>query len=209
MAMSKLSELSEDEAENIKNQIIQQIENSFPEDKKEFAKQQIFSMNAEQLEEFLKQNKLIKSQQKSQCVFCSIMSGEIQSYKIDENKEAIAVLEINPISEGHTLIIPKKHILFKDKIPLALSSFAQKIAKKIKAKLKPKEVKIIPSELFGHEIINILPIYKNETFDSKRYHTKPEELEEIQKKFEKEDKIIKKPKRKKIKEKIWLPKRIP
>ena len=70
-------------------------------------------------------------------------------------------------------------------------------------------MKILPSNLFGHEIINILPIYKNETLDSKRLQAKPEELEEIQKIISKEKKIIKKPKTEKIKGKIWLPKRIP
>ncbi len=200
--------LSEDETKEIKSQIIKQIEDNFPEDKKEFAKNQIRSMNSQQLETFLNQNKLIKPQ-KNQCVFCSIISGEFDSYKIDENKTAIAVLEINPISKGHILVIPKKHTLFKDEIPSSLSSFAQKIAKKIKTKFKPREIKIVPSELSGHEIINIFPVYKNESIDSKRYKAHEEELVEIQKKFDKKEKILKKLKIEKIKEKIWLPRRIP
>lgn len=202
--------ISEDETEEIKNQIIKQIEENFPEEKKEFAKRQILSMNPQQLETFLSKNKLIKPQS-NQCIFCSIISGEIQSYKIGENKKAIAVLEINPISKAHSLVIPKKHVLFKNKIPSTLSSFAQKIAKKIKTKFKPKEVKIIPSELFGHEIINIFPVYRNETIDSKRYNIKPEELKWIQEKFEKKEAEEVKTKIEKIgeKEKIWLPKRIP
>ncbi|MBA7649248.1 hypothetical protein ES703_57043 [subsurface metagenome] len=207
--------LSPEQVEQIKHQIIQQIDSNFPEDKKESAKQQIKLMSPEQLEEFLEKNKLMKTQQDSsknqQCIFCSIISGNIQSYKIDENEKAIAVLEINPISKGHTIIIPKEHIPSSEKIPQGAFSLAKKLAKKIKTKLKLKDIKISSSNLFGHEIINILPVYENETLDSKRNQAKPEELEELQKilKEKPKEKIVKKPRTKKLKEKIWLPKRIP
>ena len=45
------------------------------------------------------------------CVFCKIIKGEIPSYKIYEDDDVLAFLDINPVSPGHTLIIPKKHIL--------------------------------------------------------------------------------------------------
>lgn len=45
------------------------------------------------------------------CVFCKIISGDIPSYKIYEDNDILAFLDINPTSAGHTLIIPKKHIL--------------------------------------------------------------------------------------------------
>lgn len=207
--------LSPEQVEQIKHQIIQQIDSNFPEDKKESAKQQIKLMSPEQLEEFLEKNKLMKNQQsqnkEQQCIFCSIISGDVQSYKIDENEKAIAILEINPISKGHTLVIPKEHISSSEKIPQGAFSLAKKIAKKIKTKLKLKDIKISSSNLFGHEIINILPVYENETLDSKRNQAKPEELEELQKilKEKPKEKIVKKPRTKKLKEKIWLPKRIP
>lgn len=209
--------LSPDQISQIKAQILKQIEN-FPEDKKELAKQQIESMNSEQLEQFLQQNKLIKQESsqdsQAQCIFCSIIAGNALSYKIEEDKNAIVVLEINPISKGHILIIPKEHKSFKDKIPEVFSEILEKITKKIKAKFKPKEIKIFPSNLFGHGIINVLPVYKDEDINSKRHSAKPEELEQLKKTFEKKGKekivkIIKKPKAKKIKEKLWLPRRIP
>jgi histidine triad (HIT) family protein len=43
------------------------------------------------------------------CLFCKIVNGEIPSYKIYEDEVCIAFLDINPHSNGHTLIIPKKH----------------------------------------------------------------------------------------------------
>ena len=199
--------LSEEQSRGVKNQIIQHIESTFPEDKKDSAKQQVESMSSEQLEEFIKQNNLARenqSQEGAQCIFCAISSGNIQSYKIDENKSTVATLEINPISKGHILIIPKKH---SNKISKRAISFAEKISRKIKSKLKPKDVITSSGNLFGHEIMNVIPVYQNESSNSQRYKAEKEELEKVQKILTK--KTIRKPRTKKISEKIWIPKRIP
>ncbi|GAJ20878.1 unnamed protein product, partial [marine sediment metagenome] len=196
--------LPEEQIAQIKQQLIQQIDSTFPEDKKEFAKQQIEAMNSEQLEEFLKQNKLIKTQttqvpqtqqepQTQQSIFRNIVSGQISSSKIDENKYAIAVLEINPVSKGHTILIPKQEATSVEKIPQPVFSLAKKVSKKIKSKLKPKEVKISSSNAFGEFIINVFPVYENESLNSQRYHADETELQELQRKLEKKTikKIIK------------------
>src|SRR3989344_4761829 len=94
----------------IKNQIIENIEKNFPEDRRKFAIEQIENLEPEELEEFLKNNGIgLSENSEQQCIFCSINSGKIDSYNVGENAEAIAILEINPISKGHTIIIPKKH----------------------------------------------------------------------------------------------------
>lgn len=208
--------ISEEQAKEIKKQIIQQIESTFPEDKKSQAKKQIELMNPEQLEEFLEKNKLIASQLSGnkgiqECIFCSIISEKIPSYKVDENKSASAILEINPISTAHILIIPKKHSSFKEKIPKDISSLSEKISKKIKKEFSPKEILTSKTSLFGHDVINLVPVYENETLDSERRQAKKEELEELQKILTKKKKeTIKKSKHQKIDEKkLWLPKRIP
>lgn len=43
------------------------------------------------------------------CIFCKIVAGEIPCYKIYEDNDFLAFLDIQPISKGHTLIVPKKH----------------------------------------------------------------------------------------------------
>ena len=43
------------------------------------------------------------------CVFCKIANKEIPSYKIYEDEKVLAFLDINPFTQGHTLLIPKKH----------------------------------------------------------------------------------------------------
>jgi histidine triad (HIT) family protein len=206
--------LSDEQIQAIKKQIIEQIDSSFPEDKKESAKQQIEDMSEEELEVFLEKNKLVKQPEENPCVFCSIISDKIPAYKLAENKKAIAVLEINPISKAHILILPKEHFLGEEKIPNEAHTLAKKIAKKIKSKLKPRQVKIFFSEFMGHEAINLLPIYKEEKENSPRKKANEKELEELKKMLE-ERKTIKKAKPQKIekidkpKGKMWLPKRIP
>ena len=46
----------------------------------------------------------------SDCIFCKIIKGEIPSYKVYEDENFIAFLDIFPLNPGHTLLIPKKHI---------------------------------------------------------------------------------------------------
>ncbi|GHU31993.1 hypothetical protein FACS1894166_04470 [Bacilli bacterium] len=46
-----------------------------------------------------------------ECVFCKIVNKEIPAKIIAENKGAIAFLDVSPMSDGHTVVVPKKHIL--------------------------------------------------------------------------------------------------
>lgn len=212
--------LTEEEIENLKEQVLNQIEKNFPEDKKDYAKEQISLMNQEEFEKFLRNNNIIKEdgeieegQEKEKCIFCSIISKEMNSYVVGENEKALAVLEINPISKAHVLIIPKSHDSdLKEKETKALE---EEIKKKISSIFNPKKIEIASSQLFGHKVINILPVYEDENIKSKRMKISKEELEEIQNKFNEELKKkktekVRKPRIKKMKEeKIWLPKRIP
>ncbi len=43
------------------------------------------------------------------CIFCKIIGGEVPATKIMENDKFIAILDITPVTPGHTLVIPKKH----------------------------------------------------------------------------------------------------
>ena len=46
---------------------------------------------------------------KDDCIFCKIAAGEIPSRKIYEDSDLIAIMDLNPTSKGHSLIIPKEH----------------------------------------------------------------------------------------------------
>jgi histidine triad (HIT) family protein len=215
--------LTDEQVESMKSQLIKQIEASFPEDKREFAISQIEAMDSEQLENFLIKNNLIKkdgttSMSGNQCVFCSIVFGDINSYKIAENSKAIAVLEINPVSRGHVIIIPKEHIASEKGMPEEIKNLAKKVSLLIKTRLKPENVKIVLSNVMGHEIFNIIPVYEGQKDASERKSANPEELDELQKILIKKSDVKRTHKRKinikKVMEKfseeyLWLPKRIP
>ncbi|TVP98538.1 MAG: HIT domain-containing protein [Balneolaceae bacterium] len=98
-------------------------------------------------------------------IFTKIIKGEIPCYKIAENQQHIAFLDINPVSEGHTLVVPKEEIDYIFDLPDQLLSdtmvFAKKIAHAIDHTLRPVRTGII---LDGREVphahVHLIPIYK-------------------------------------------------
>lgn len=72
------------------------------------------------------------------CIFCKIVNGDIPCMKVYEDDVCLAYLDINPDSDGHTLIIPKKH--YKDiyDIPSDTLSHIYETAKKIMNILEEK-----------------------------------------------------------------------
>lgn len=73
-----------------------------------------------------------------ECIFCKIANGEIPSYKIYEDDTVFAFLDINPDSDGHTLIIPKKHFKDLDDIDLDTLNSINIASKKIKKILEER-----------------------------------------------------------------------
>ena len=128
--------ISNEEAAKIKEHLLTQLDN-FPEDKRSQISEQINSMSNEQIETFIKQNNL--NHLGGQCIFCSIIASKTPSYKIAEDSSYIAILELNPLSKGHSLIIPKEHL---EKVPESADRLVQEIKRKLVDKFNPKEVKI-------------------------------------------------------------------
>ena len=72
------------------------------------------------------------------CIFCKIISGSIPSYTIYEDDIVKVFLDINPDTNGHTLIIPKKHIVNLSDMDEATMNHMFKIAQKMKKLLEDK-----------------------------------------------------------------------
>lgn len=72
------------------------------------------------------------------CLFCKIIKGDIPCYKIYENEFVFAFLDINPDSNGHTLIIPKEHFTDIDDIDSNTLNEIFKAAKIVKKLLEEK-----------------------------------------------------------------------
>jgi histidine triad (HIT) family protein len=189
--------LTEEQSLQIKEQLLKQLDN-FPENQREVVQEKIMSMTTKEVEEFIRQNQLthLENQKKTDgnnCIFCSIVNKAVSSYILDEDKESLAVLEINPLSRGHSLILPKKHGEVEG-IPSSAFTLAKKISRVIKKKLKPKEIKISTQKITGHSIIEVLPLYGNETERKKASEKELQETIEIIKikKIPKETRKIKK-----------------
>jgi histidine triad (HIT) family protein len=85
------------------------------------------------------------------CVFCKITKGEIPSYKVYEDKNFLAFLDIHPVSPGHTLIIPKVHHRWVWDVPNTEEYF--EVAKKIAlAQRKAFNTEMILSKVYGEEV---------------------------------------------------------
>lgn len=87
------------------------------------------------------------------CVFCKIVKGEIPAYKIYEDADFLAFLDIEPWVEGHTLVVPKKHFRWVWDLPAdkvgACFAVAAKIAQHYR-KVFPTE--FVMSFIYGYNV---------------------------------------------------------
>lgn len=85
------------------------------------------------------------------CIFCKIAKGEITGYKVYEDDNFFAILDINPRSPGHTQVIPKRHYRFVWDVPNAGEYF--EVAKKIAiAQQKAFNQELIICRIDGEEV---------------------------------------------------------
>ncbi|WP_430928086.1 HIT family protein [Polaribacter marinivivus] len=96
-------------------------------------------------------------------IFTKIINGEIPSYKVAENNDFIAFLDINPNAKGHTLVVPKKEEnkifdLSKDEYS-ALMDFSYRVAKALEKTIACKRIgmSVIGLEV-PHVHVHLIPI---------------------------------------------------
>jgi histidine triad (HIT) family protein len=172
--------ITTEEASKIKEHLLTQLDN-FPEDKRAQISEQINSMTEEQVENFIKQNNL--THLGGQCIFCSIIAGKTPSYKIAEDNNYMAILELNPLSKGHSLIIPREHL---EKIPESSKTLTDEVTKKLQNKFSPSEIKINELKIMNHALMEIIPIYGDET---EKHQASEEELKALQEEILKVEQI--------------------
>lgn len=91
------------------------------------------------------------NESKESCIFCKIVKGEIPSYKVYEDENFLAFLDINPQSPGHTQVIPKDHHRWVWDVPEAGKYF--EVARKVaKAQQKAFDTDFILSKIVGDEV---------------------------------------------------------
>ncbi len=65
------------------------------------------------------------------CIFCKIVAGDIPAYKVYECANTLAFLDVGPLSEGHTLVIPKGHWTTLDQVPAPIAAEIGLVVKRV------------------------------------------------------------------------------
>ena len=107
-----------------------------------------------------------------ECIFCKLAKGEMPSEKITETDNFFAIRDINPVSEGHSLIIPKKHFVTLLDIPNNLGKELLEITKKVSDEMLEKKLGDgfnlimnnlkVAGQLVMHAHIHIIPRKEND-----------------------------------------------
>ena len=119
-------------------------------------------------------------------IFSKIIAGEIPCYKVAENDDYFAFLDINPLAKGHTLVVPKcetDYIFDLDDETLGgMVVFAKQIAAKIEKMTGCKKVAMVVLGLeVPHAHIHLIPMNTENDVDFRKEKLKlsPEEFSEI------------------------------
>ena len=125
-------------------------------------------------------------------IFSKIVNGEIPCYKIAENDRFFAFLDINPMTKGHTLVIPKveEDYIFNldDKTFSDLMLFAKRVAHAIEKAIPCKRIGVAVIGLeVPHAHIHLIPINQESdmNFKNPKLKLSPEEMIEIAAEIEK------------------------
>ena len=120
-------------------------------------------------------------------IFSRIAAGEIPSYKVAESADFFAFLDINPMVEGHTLVIPRNveaDYIFDldDDTYQGLTAFAKKVAEAIKRAIPCKRVGVAVLGMeVPHTHIHLVPLQKESDMDfrKEKLQLTPERFQEI------------------------------
>ena len=127
-------------------------------------------------------------------IFAKIAAGEIPSYKVAENEEFYAFLDINPVAKGHTLVIPRREVDYifdmEDDEIAEFQTFAKHVAVALKKAFPCKKVaQVVLGLEVPHAHIHLIPMNTEADVDfrKEKLHLSEEEMqhiaEEIRKNF--------------------------
>jgi len=172
-----------EDIERIREKLLKELE-KLPEEQVKELKERIKKASQEELINML--NKL-----QPKCLFCQIINKEIETVKIYEDNEILAVLDLYPASLGHMLVMPKKHFQFIHEIPDGLLNklfVFVKLMVPVLAEITKAEginIYVAQGQLAGqtvpHFCINIIPRFRNDKiyFGWEKKKASKEELEKL------------------------------
>ncbi len=118
-------------------------------------------------------NKKLLEEQKKNCPFCKIVSGETKSKKVYEDQHLFCVLDIKPGNEGHILIIPKKHVpvspLLEDEVLANASLVIKNLSNKLLKAFKVQGTSLflanggVAGQMMPHSVFHLIPRSKGDS----------------------------------------------
>jgi histidine triad (HIT) family protein len=107
---------------------------------------------------------------KNGCIFCDIIKEKAPCHKIYEDELSLAILDINPFSKGHCLVIPKRHVPWWHELSLdenaSLFGVAKVVADKMMKSLAPDFVCMYArGRRISHTHIFLVPTYSGDVLD--------------------------------------------
>lgn len=126
------------------------------------------------------------------CVFCEIVEGKAPAYRIYEDDLSLGILDTNPLTQGHCLVISKRHVPWwhelTEKETKSLFSVARGIAQKIMKAFRPDFVCMYArGRRIPHTHIFLLPAFGGDLLDRffntlERFQESPEDLARLKEK---------------------------
>ncbi|MFV0440949.1 MAG: HIT family protein [Lachnospirales bacterium] len=121
------------------------------------------------------------------CIFCKIISGEFSSHKVYEDEVCIGFLDINPLNNGHVLVLPKKHFIGIFDIDEETLNHIMKVVKTLSAKVQKAVnsdgITIVQNNGLLQEVkhlhFHIIPTFENSHGISFSKLENPENFEKI------------------------------
>lgn len=107
------------------------------------------------------------------CIFCKILAGELPSTVVDEDERTVAIMDINPATRGHLLVIPRNHsrdLLEIEQADLqAVTLAGQRLARRLTQRLSPDGINLINScgqhawQTVFHFHLHVIPRYAGDS----------------------------------------------
>jgi len=123
------------------------------------------------------------------CIFCKIVSGEIPSVKVYEDDRVLAFMDINPLNDGHLLIIPKAHAATIYEISeadfLAVMSATRRLASAVNKALSPEGINLLQlngkaaNQVVPHLHVHIVPRWSGDGLTVSKWDIVPGDMEKV------------------------------
>ena len=125
----------------------------------------------------------------TQCVFCEILSGELPSSLVYDGERIVAFMEINPVTPGHALVVPRRHLPYLADLTSELAGEMMIIAQRLAAALRRSSLRTEGVNLFYadgeaafqevfHAHLHVIPRFSDDGFViGARWGTNPSRAE--------------------------------